>query len=754
MLIRLCRALLSVCVLAASPVLVVAQSRTPAPQTDPGTARFESQVVVTATRSETASGETPVATSVVTGDELRVRNVQTLDQGLNLIEGVFVFRTKGIADPTARVMLRGFNGANRSLVLLDGQPMNDSYAGEVMWATLPNQMVERVEVVRGSSSSLYGGNAMGGVINILTKPVARRSGTATAQYGTHGTADLAGLFADRFGRTGLTAGGQRVTTDGYRNRPITVAAGTGTTGTPATGAEATLSPTGTPVYVVGQAGKNWYEQNAGRIRGEWAHADAALLTAHYVFQSSESGHGNFHSTVRGVDGEVIDRGPVLIDDRGAVRQLTFTPGTFVQGAGDTRSHVLNISYRHALDRHLIQGSVGVNHQPNNSTRTPVAATATFDEGPGSIAIRDSRGYFVNGQVTTSSGTGGELIGGVEMRREWSDNRDFALIDWTDRRSASTQTFASHGDTLDAAGFAQLRQPLGDKVALTGGVRFDHWRTFDGRVNIFNAAVPPSSYEPRTNDAVTGRVSAVVSPSESWTFRGSVGSAFRNPNVFELYRTFRLSTGTVFYASPDLEPERNLGYELGAVRRFGAGASLEVAYFRNETTDLIYRTTDLVADPTGRTRVLVNAGEAVTNGIEISSRVRLRPWAQLRGQYTWTDAVISSNPALVETEGKKVPFTPPHMASVSLLLAAERWSGSIAGRYVAGYHSLDTNLDTTKGVVGSYSAFFVAAVSGSYTIGRGVEAFGSVENLTDRQYYVFYLNPGRTLNVGLRVGFGR
>lgn len=715
--------------------------------------RFESQVVVTATRSETASDQAPVSTSVVTGDELRVRNVQTLDQGLNLLEGVFVFRTKGIADPTMRVMMRGFNGANRTLVLMDGQPMNDSYTGEVTWATLPSQMVDRVEVVRGSSSSLYGGNAMGGVINVLTKPVVRRSGTATVQYGTYGTADYGGQFADRFGRFGLTIGGQRVTTDGYQNRPITVTPGTGTTGTPATGAQATLSPTGTAAYIVGQAGKNWYKQSSARVKGEFTPASAALMTVHYVVQDSDFGHDNYRSDIRVADGSVIDRGPVVINDGGVTRQLTFTPGTFVQGPGDTRSHMFNSSYRQALGKLLMQASFGVNNQPNNTTRTPTAATATFQGGPGAIAIRDSRGYFVNSQVTTPLRGGGELTGGFDMRREWSDNRDFSLTNWTDRTAVGAQTFSSHGDTFNAAGFAQLRQPLGAKVALTGGFRFDHWRTFDGSVNIFNAAVPPATYADRTNDALTGRLSVVVTPSEPWTLRGSVGSAFRNPNVFELYRTFRLSTGTVFYASPDLAPERNLGYEAGVVRRVGTAVSLEGTYFRNETTDLIYRKTDLAADPTGRTRVLVNAGEAITNGIELASRVRLRSWMQLRGQYTWTDAVITSNPALPETEGKKVPFTPPHMAAASLLLAKERWSGSLTGRYVASYFSLDTNLDTAKGVMGSYSAFFVAGLSAGYNIGRGVEAFGSIENLMDRQYYVFYLNPGRTINVGLRVGFG-
>lgn len=79
---------------------------------------------------------------------------------------------------------------------------------------------------------------------------------------------------------------------------------------------------------------------------------------------------------------------------------------------------------------------------------------------------------------------------------------------------------------------------------------------------------------------------------------------------------------------------------------------------------------------------------------IADPTALWPWMQLRGQYTGTDAVIASNPALPETGGKNMPFTPPRMAAASLLL--QRTAGAVRSRYVAGYYSRDTNLDTTGG----------------------------------------------------------
>jgi outer membrane receptor protein involved in Fe transport len=109
--------------------------------------------------------------------------------------------------------------------------------------------------------------------------------------------------------------------------------------------------------------------------------------------------------------------------------------------------------------------------------------------------------------------------------------------------------------------------------------------------------------------------------------------------------------------------------------------------------------------------------------------------------------------LPETEGKHVPNIPEHMASASLFYAHDRWTGSVTGRYVGGSFGLDTNLDTTKGVPGSYSPFFVAGASVGFRAMRRLELFASADNLFGRRYYVFYLNPGRTFSAGVRMKLG-
>ncbi len=141
------------------------------------------EIVVTATRTEKELEAAPGSVSVVTKEDIEKRNIKTVDDALNMLPGVFSRRGKGLMDTLASVTLRGFPSQNRTLVLLDGIALNDAYVGNVRWGMLVPEDVERIEVVRGPFSSLYGGYAMGGVVNILTRMPEKREFTIKSGYG-------------------------------------------------------------------------------------------------------------------------------------------------------------------------------------------------------------------------------------------------------------------------------------------------------------------------------------------------------------------------------------------------------------------------------------------------------------------------------------------------------------------------------------------------------------------------------------------
>jgi iron complex outermembrane receptor protein len=125
------------------------------------------------------------------------------------------------------------------------------------------------------------------------------------------------------------------------------------------------------------------------------------------------------------------------------------------------------------------------------------------------------------------------------------------------------------------------------------------------------------------------------------------------------------------------------WEVGARRSIGRGVNVDAAYFENHIDDLIYRVTDFAADPSGNLRYLTNAAQGRTRGLELSSGQRVSVMS-LRETYTFTNAIITKNPALPDTEGKDVPYMPRHTASASATVVPGRWTISLTARYQHGH----------------------------------------------------------------------
>ena len=281
--------------------------------------RLKTTVVVTATRSEAEVDKTPLSATVITSEDLAARPVQNLDQQLTLTEGVYVQRLQGFSATDSNVYLRGLEGSSRTLVLLDGQPVNDAYANSVNWTGLPSGQIESIEVARGPFSSLYGGNALGGVINIRTRPIDDRSFDAMGEYGTYNSHRGTAMYSDRFmGRFGISVGFERFETDGYNSRRFTSAPGTGT-GTLVTGPIPSLTTAGARTAIIGEGGRNWLHRRAGRAKGEFQISASSLVSMQYVRTDYSYGYEGYRSYLRDANSNMVDSGAVMFDDAGTLR---------------------------------------------------------------------------------------------------------------------------------------------------------------------------------------------------------------------------------------------------------------------------------------------------------------------------------------------------------------------------------------------------------------------------------------------------
>ena len=129
-------------------------------------------VTVTPSRTEERLGNIPASINVLDSEDIKNSPALVADDVLRQIPTFSLFRrTSSLSShPTAQgVSLRGIgpSGVSRTLVLVDGIPFNDPFGGWVYWTRVPMESVDRIEVIDGSSSSLYGNYAMGGVINIV-----------------------------------------------------------------------------------------------------------------------------------------------------------------------------------------------------------------------------------------------------------------------------------------------------------------------------------------------------------------------------------------------------------------------------------------------------------------------------------------------------------------------------------------------------------------------------------------------------------
>jgi len=176
------------------------------------------EVVVTATRFEDKPGDQPIGVTTITADDIRNSGETSLPRLLGRQVGVFVRDNSG--SPDMQVDLRGFGvtGDQNTLVLLDGHRLSAYELTTPRWSSIPLESIDRIEIVRGSGTVLYGGGATGGVINVITKAAQRqnRSFDAFAGAGSYNTQDyrVGGQIANE--SLGLSLDGARYTSDNYR----------------------------------------------------------------------------------------------------------------------------------------------------------------------------------------------------------------------------------------------------------------------------------------------------------------------------------------------------------------------------------------------------------------------------------------------------------------------------------------------------------------------------------------------------------
>jgi len=207
-----CSVALCICVTFGAPVMVSAQQK--------ASGVVLEEVVVTATRDTEEVRKVPASVSVITAEEISKSGATSIVEVLDKLEGIH-FRTFSGNPSQSQIDMRGFgeNSFGRALILLDGKRLNRPDMASVSWLQLPISAIERIEVVRGSSSVLYGDSSIGGTIHVITKRGAEKPeinvDVIAGSYGFHD--ERVGINGS-CGKLTYAFNGENQKTFGYRER--------------------------------------------------------------------------------------------------------------------------------------------------------------------------------------------------------------------------------------------------------------------------------------------------------------------------------------------------------------------------------------------------------------------------------------------------------------------------------------------------------------------------------------------------------
>lgn len=658
------------------------------------------QVVITATKTEKKVKEVPAAVEVITREELDRRNIKRVSDALTSISGVFVKSSKGMLGTTDSITMRGFGNQKQVLILLDGQPVNDGYNGGVDIANIPTETIERIEVIKGPGSALYGSNAMGGVINIITKDKAKQEIILRSGIGEQDTKNKSIYTSGSAGKWEYFLSAQKNTTDGYVTSDEYERA--------IAGSDKAKYP-----------GKNGLDRELYNGKLVYHPDDKSKFS----FSSGSNTYSYFYENT-------ADRGSRDADS-----------WAFNYENKLTDSSSLKLSYgEQRIDSWYV--STSYNSKTNN------ISSYSYTQNPSKTTQAELQYNFKLGDKDA-------FTVGYARRTEHSDSFAKTLTSASNGRKLTLTTANSDanigGKTETDSFYIQDERKLSDKTTLYLGGRYDDWRFYDGYTYGYDSGT--KSYKTNSTaegkaDSFNPKVGLVHRIDDKLTLRSSIGKAFRAPNVYELAKDWESSTGAIYKCNPDLQPEKATNYEVGFDYQVDKTLLAKLNLFHTDVTNVIDKKT--YTNAAGRTVYqYINSGKARVNGLEFTLNKRLSPAWNSFLNYTYTNSKITESETAPENVDKQQSNVPKNMFNIGFDYTQDRWQGSIIGSYMS-----EANSPTNQGKTGygTNEAYFIVNTKISYKMTKDTTLSLSVDNLLDREYYCYYVAPSRTTYLELTHRF--
>jgi iron complex outermembrane receptor protein len=647
-----------------------------------------SSVIVSATRTQIEAAKVASTVNVLTPEQVRQSPARESQDLLREIPAIELPRTSSLVGGTAQIVsIRGVD-EGRTNVLFDGVPVNDAWGEWIDWGRVPKAMLDRVEVVEGGTSSLYGNGAMGGLISFFSRPLAPGAMQLQLDAGSrdarHGFV-AAGL--PRLGAFTANVSGDYQEKGGYK----TIGAGAG----PADIVSNVIQRNAF-ARVAYEPSADWSAFATGHLFGDSRALGTALTFANRDFRSVDFGFAhrslmNGSLEIRAFDGRQIEN----------QRSSAFRSGT---------------------------GIVARSIEDSSLT----AEIPSHEWGGSAMWTRNGAWRLESFSV------------GADFRHYQGDFNEIDFVTAGCPTSANchriSQTVSSGGAQSLSGAFVQaIAAPL-SKLRVELSARVDQWNNGNaGAVttpytNGTAGTATRTTYADKSAGAFTPRVGARYQLHSTFSVHSAVYKAFRAPNLAELYRK-QVSSTQITVPNPSLSAETALGREAGfdwqPVDWFQTKGTWYVAEYNNFNVPTTLTGTARPAEcgtvTTCRTRLNVNKSRS--QGGEAYIAVRPVQALYLSAGVNYDDARQQSGLPATATDKTK-----PHINRVPSPKQTIRASYSTPqlGDYTVIWRH-EGKTTTLQGL--SLEPFTVVDANIQRQVVPGLRGFLSVENIGDKKYPV-------------------
>lgn len=646
-------------------------------------------VVVTAARTQQQLLDTNASVSVVNADQTANLGRDNIPEMLRTAPSVRLVSdgTPGVK----RVAIRG-ESATRTLILVDGQRIDDQKNKSGAPLLINPYFTDRIEVVKGPSSVLYGSDAMGGIVNVITKQAVEDPFAFEGGVGFNSSSNSFSEYANIMG-----------TLDRFHY---------------AAGAFNTNSG---DLYLSDHERLDNTSYNARGLNGDFSYDVLDNLTLGYVgeyfYSDAETSTTTDNATYSVFRGEIPEW-------KRQKHKLYL------------KAYDLN-DYLAAVDASFYFQS---NDKEFNSTPQRGLAVGVLNE-------QDT--YGGNLQLEFSLGDTFYLVTGYDGRQEELDSSSdigIAMGPVAGNISLHDSAYKQQSHAV----YAMLSTYLTDELTLNTGVRYNYIKTeagdsqVRGAMNVMGQTIPVNmdpDYADASQNKTVGSVGLVYRPFDKGAFRLNWSQGFRVPNIQELFLI--TSTGTLQFGNPDLKPEESDNYEFGFRWEDPNGLTSDVALFYSQADNYIETVNS------GQFYTYRNIAEATTYGLEFSASYLYKSYEP------YVNFTLMEREYETGTRSSKNTGTPKLSGNTGLRFYGQFFELDAYANFATRTKNDNLDGSSYFGNT-EYGGYVTYNLSVSTKLGPNDEftLYGSIENILDENYQTNELihEPGRFFTLGVKGSF--